>query len=136
MVLGGLAVGQAQESVFASLVNKIPTLASARAALITRTEVHSAGQFASQKVAERSGLTLRKMWHSVNDEHTRTFGLFGRMDQFNHRVMHGLKVALDQPFRVPMLAGGFEPLLFPGHPSGSPGNVINCRCVQTYERAN
>jgi hypothetical protein len=39
--------------------------------------------------------------------------------QANHQV-----VAIDEPFQV-----GGEPLMYPGDPSGSPENVINCHCV-------
>lgn len=134
IVLGGMLKGEATEAVFSNIVNKIPGLAKVRATIITRTEIHSVSQFASQKMAERAGIRLLKVWHSVNDSRTRTFGLFGRIDAFNHRIMNGTTVALDQPFRVPTRMGGFETLPFPGHPSGSPGNVINCRCVQTYEK--
>ena len=133
LVLGGMLKGEAQEAVFSNIVNKIPALAKVRATIITRTEIHSVSQFASQKMAERARLRLRKIWHSVNDQRTRTFGLFGRVDQFNHRIMNGMSVSLDQPFRVPTRAGGFEALAFPGDPTGSAGNVINCRCVLTYE---
>ena len=136
LVLGGMLQGQAQEAVFSRIVNKIPGLAKARAEIITRTEVHSVGQFASQKMAEQARIRLVKVWHTVGDARVRTFGIFGRKDQFNHRIMNGIAISLDQPFRVPTRAGGFEPLLFPGHPIGSPGNVINCRCVQTYEKAS
>lgn len=134
IVLGGMLQGEAQEAVFSAIVNKIPGIAKVRATVITRTEIHSVSQFTSQKMAERAGIRLNKVWHTVGDIRVRTFGLFGRKDQFNHRIMNGISVGLDQMFRVPNRFGGFEPLLFPGHPSGSPGNVINCRCVQTFER--
>ena len=134
LVLGGMLKGEAQEAVFSAIVNKIPGLAKVRATIITRTEVHSVSQFTSQKMAERAGIQLFKVWHTVGDSRVRTFGLFGRTDQFNHRIMNGIKVGLDQPFRVPTRLGGFEALPFPGSPNGSPGNVINCRCVQTYEK--
>jgi len=134
LVLGGMLKGEAQEAVFSAIVNKIPNLAKVRATIITRTEIHSVSQFTSQKMAERAGVRLRKVWHTVGDARVRTFGLFGRKDQFNHRIMNGMSVSLDQAFQVPNRFGGFEPLLFPGHPSGSPGNVINCRCIQIYEK--
>jgi hypothetical protein len=40
-----------------------------------------------------------------------------------HRDADGQTVPVFMPFQV---AG--EPLQFPGDPSGSPENVINCRC--------
>lgn len=133
LMLGGLRRGQAVDAVYADLVNKVPEIADGRAAVITPTEVHAASQFASQAVAERSGILLKKTWVSVNDERTRDF--FGYVDEFNHRVMNGQKVALDGQFAVPNKWGGVELISFPGDPNGSAGNIINCRCVQVYERA-
>lgn len=133
MVRGGMARGEAQEVLFASIIGKIPDLAAARSFIVTRTEAHTASQFASQRMAEAAGIRLRKIWHSVVDDRTRRFGLFGRMDEFNHLVMNGAKVDLQDAFSVPRRTGGFERLPFPGHPAGSAANVINCRCVQTYE---
>jgi len=34
-------------------------------------------------------------------------------------------IPIDQPFIV-----GGEPLSYPGDPTGSAGNIINCRCLQ------
>lgn len=134
MMLGGMAAGEAQAAVFANISERIPELAKTRALLITRTETHTANQFASQQFAEASALALTKTWHSVIDDRTRRFGLLGRQDAFNHLVMNGVTAPLREAFAVPTRAGGFESLLFPGHPGGSAGNTINCRCVQTYER--
>lgn len=133
LILGGLRRGEAQEAVFSDFVNKIPQIAEQRAELITRTEVHGASQYASQRLAQRAQIGLKKLWTSVNDERTRS-PLTG--SHFNHRVMDGTVQAVDLPFAVPTLMGGVEPLLFPGDPNGSAGNIINCRCVQTYVRTD
>lgn len=114
---------------------KIPVLSHYRAALIARTETHSAGQFASQKVAETIDVSLMKKWNATEDHRTRDMGQIGGVEEFDHRAMDEVKVALDQPFRVPNKYGGWELLMFPGDPIGSPANIINCRCVQTYARA-
>lgn len=134
LILGGLRQGEARDAVIRQLLEKIPAIAEGRAKLITTTEVHGAMQFASQKIAERSSWVLSKTWNSVNDDKTRDFGISGRVSEFNHRVMNGVTVGLSQSFFVPMLNGGLEPLYFVGDPRGSAGNVINCRCVQSYER--
>ena len=117
-----------------NLAAEIPTIARVKSKIILATEVHSAAQFASQKAAENSGLDLLKIWNSIPDERTRRFGLFGRQDAFNHLVMNQTRVSLSQSFAVPRKVGGYERLYFPGDPVGSAGNIINCRCVQTYER--
>jgi hypothetical protein len=42
-----------------------------------------------------------------------------------HAEAHGQRVKREEPFLV-----GGESLMFPGDPTGSAGNVINCRCTQ------
>lgn len=134
LVNGGLAKGQAIDTVFSSITNRIPGLADQRAAVISATEAHSISQFTSQQMAARSTLRLQKMWDSVNDERTRDFGEVGRISSYNHRIMNGVVTQLDAGFAVPTLIGGIERLRFPGDPKGSAGNVINCRCSQVYLR--
>jgi hypothetical protein len=47
--------------------------------------------------------------------------------------MDGIKVAFDEKFNVKTKNGGFEQMLHPCDPSGSAGDVINCRCTLGYE---
>ena len=136
LMSGGLAAGEAADAVYEELLGKIPEIADLRGLLITRTESHSATQFAAWQLARRSSVPLTKVWNAVNDERTRDFGELGRISQFNHRVMDGQKVGLNDSFLIPRIIGGYENLMFPGDPRGSAGNVINCRCIQTYERAD
>lgn len=135
MMAGGMARGEAAEAVYSAVLERIPELARLRSLIISRTEIHAAVQFASYQTALRSSIPLTKVWNSVQDERTRDFGEVGRISQFNHRVMDGVRAALLSPFLVPAIGGGVEPLDFPGDPRGSAGNIINCRCVQSYERA-
>jgi len=132
LVLGGLSRGQASEAVFSSLSAKVPDLAGTRAELITRTEVHSSSQFVSFIFAQQSQLALKKVWNTVVDDRTRSF-LNG--SEFSHRAINGVVVPLNSRFAVPKLGGSQELLNFPGDPAGSAGNVINCRCIQTYSEA-
>lgn len=132
---GGLLAGQAADEVYAELLDNIPGVSGIRGLLISRTEIHSATQFASWQLARRSSVRLRKIWNSINDLHTRDFGESGKISAFNHRVMDQTSVGVDDHFLVPRLGGGFEPLMFPGDPRASAGNFINCRCIQLYERA-
>lgn len=134
LVRGGMARGEATDTVFSGLVNKIPAMAEFRADIITRTESHAVSQYASQIMAERSAISLSKAWRTAGDLRVRDFGFSGRVSNFNHRIMNGQEVGLHQAFQIPTLNGGVERLLFPGDPAGSAGNVINCRCVQTYQR--
>lgn len=134
LINGGLAQGEAADAVFSQVTDKVPELANLRALLISRTEAHAVSQYTSQKMAERSQIPLDKIWNTTQDMRVRDFGFSGRVSQFNHRIMQGQAVGLYQSFQVPTLGGGFESLQFIGDPSGSAGNVINCRCVQTYRR--
>lgn len=45
--------------------------------------------------------------------------------RFDHWEADGQTVAIDEPFEV-----SGEALKHPGDPSGSPGNIIHCRCTQ------
>ena len=89
----------------------------ARARTIAQTEVNramNAGvQGAGGEVARVTGKPVVKTWIAHHDERTRVA----------HHGADGTKVPWHQPFMV-----GGEPLMFPGDPSGSPSNVINCRC--------
>lgn len=134
LMAGGMARGEAAEAVYLSILDRIPELARLRSTVISRTEVHAAVQFASYQTALRSSIPLNKVWNSVRDERTRDFGELGRISQFNHRIMDGTSAPLTSPFLVPNVLGGVEPLDFPGDPRGSAANIINCRCVQSYER--
>ena len=115
------------------LRDAIPTFSATRSAVIARTETHASSQFGSMKMAEQSSRPLVKRWSSVQDDRTRALA---EGDEFGHRSIDGQTVAMEQAFQVPTRSGGTEPLMFPGAPEGSAGNVINCRCAMTYRRAD
>lgn len=102
----------------------VTNLSAWRAATIGRTETHNAAMFASQGVADQisadTGIVLIKEWISVHDERTRE----------SHAEADGQKVDLTGSFYV-----GGEELEYPSDPSGSPENIINCRCVQGFDEA-
>jgi hypothetical protein len=89
-----------------------------RSMTIARTEVHGASQAGSMFAAESLGVVTKKEWVSAEDERTREA----------HAKANGQKAVLNGSFKV-----GGEDLNFPGDPSGSPENVINCRCVMVYD---
>lgn len=130
----GMARGETQSQMIEALRNDLPRLAMTRATTIVRTETHAASQYVSQRLATSMNIPLVKRWNSVNDARTRDFGISGRISSFNHRMMNGVTIPLTNRFEVPTLGGGTEALLFPGDPNGSAGNIINCRCLQTYIR--
>jgi hypothetical protein len=78
------------------------------------TRARGAGTLAAgAEQARVTGRVLTKEWRSRHDEKVRV----------NHMEADGQRV----PFWAPFLVGG-EYLQFPGDPTGSPENVINCRC--------
>ena len=114
---------------------QVPELSRLRAHVIARTETHTSSTYASQQVAKTSRRPLLKEWAAVEDARTRDFGEGdGVIDEFSHRAMDGVRVPLNEPYMVPTKYGTREPLMFPGDPNGSAGNVIMCRCVEKYVR--
>lgn len=89
----------------------------ARAATIARTETHTAANYGSHQAAEATALELQKEWVAVEDDRTRP----------DHAAADGQRVGMDEPFSV-----GGESLMYPGDPSGSPAQTVNCRCTVLY----
>lgn len=93
-----------------------------RARTVAATEVWRAYAFGGYAAAQRLSLRvggITKRWDSRRDAAVRN----------GHRRAHGQTRPLNQPFEV---AG--EALMVPLDPSGSPSNVINCRCRAEYQR--
>jgi hypothetical protein len=88
-----------------------------RVMTVVRTEAvaaQNAGQYASfLSVAALDDTKWEKAWLSTEDRRTRP----------THAKADQQRVPLKQQFRV-----GKARLLYPGDPSGPPGEVINCRC--------
>ena len=96
----------------------------ARARTVAVTEVHRAYNMGGTAFALRAQQQepvprLLKTWDSKHDSAVRPA----------HRLADGQVQYASQPFIV---AG--EALMAPGDPSGSPWNVINCRCKQKFSR--
>ena len=97
---------------------------AARARTVSVTEVHRAWNFgalaAAMRIQQREDLPFMfKQWLSRDDSAVRP----------GHRLADGQIRFLSQPFIV-----SGEPLMAPGDPSGSPWNVINCRCKPKFSR--
>lgn len=136
IIAAGSEAGESVSEIAKRIQENIPRISNLRGAVIARTETHSASQFASNEVAKTADIPLAKKWNSIEDTRVRDFN--EPIADFDHRQMDGKVVPMDQPFRVPRsprIGGGTESLMFPGDPNGSAANIINCRCVQTYERA-
>ncbi|MFF3441779.1 phage minor head protein [Streptosporangium sp. NPDC002721] len=95
-------------------------LGEARAARIARTETLAAWNWAQLHVARTQPAAMRplyKSWLATLDLRTRD----------EHFRADGQTVALDADFQV-----GGELLDFPGDPTTSASNVVNCRCSMTF----
>ncbi len=86
---------------------------------IARTETTQALNTAMVEGANQTGLRLRKIWISAEDDRVRE-------GDFNHSNI--APVDKDEPFDV-----SGEKLMMPGDSAGSAGNVINCRCSVAFE---
>lgn len=91
------------------------TIGRSRAMTIARTEVHSAANAAQEMATQSLGRDdAKREWIAASDERTRD----------DHNAADGQVVGVNEPFDV-----GGEALMYPGDPSGSPEQIVNCRCV-------
>ena len=116
---GEAVIARAIESATGGLIGR------KRAAIIARTEVNAAANFANAAIdRENRGelVTGRvKRWVSTNDARTRS----------HHRRMNGEQVPVDDSFQV-HYKGNTYSMQHPGDSNGGAGNVINCRCTVIY----
>lgn len=119
-LIEGLRVGESIEALSERLTTTVEHVFT-HAETVARTEVVRAynggaldGVRHAQSVMDDPPL-LYKQWMSTLDNRVRP----------DHALADGQTVPLDEPFDV-----GGEQLDYPGDPSGSAGNVINCRCTQ------
>ena len=129
----GQREGLGVEEIAKALRQAVPEFSRYRSRVIARTETHGSSQYGQMRTAMQSTRPLVKMWNSVEDSRTRTFA---EDDDYDHREMDGQTVAMEQPFMVPTIFGTREPIMYPGDPAGTAGNVINCRCSVTFRRAD
>jgi len=105
----------------AKLINAIaPTKSASRSQTIARTEAHGASQGISLDVAKQTDIPMLKVWLSDRGDSARE----------EHLDVDGQKRNINTPFDV-----GGEQLEYPGDPTGSAENIINCKCVVGYELA-
>jgi hypothetical protein len=107
----GYREGSTLPEVASSIRGLIPAIARYRADAIARTETHGAANYGSNEAAKLTGLPLRREWLAAEDERTRE----------THKEADGQIVGQDEAFSV-----GGELLMYPGDPSGSPEETVNC----------
>jgi len=95
----------------------------ARSRTVAVTEVHRVWNFGALAASMRAQMQLQrvlnKTWLAKDDSATRP----------GHALADGQTVPVNQPFIVNM-----EALMAPGDPSGSPSNIISCRCKPLFTR--
>ncbi len=96
------------------------TINKTRALRIARTETHTAAVRSVHGSVRSTRIEYEKQWSHSADERVRS-------DLFNHRIDE--RVSMEAMFK-----GTGETLQYPGDPSGSAGNIINCRCIVIYHR--
>ena len=92
---------------------------------IVRTETTQASQYTALQAMDDPDIYIDKVWLAVDDDRTRN-GTKGR--PYNHLGQDGIVKRLKDDFNIEVYDEPSEPLLYPGDPKGSAGNVINCRC--------
>ena len=93
-------------------------LTKGEAKRIATTEVSAAYGTARHQAMTDAGVQY-KSWLSSHGPNVRAAHRQAETDY------SAVPIPVDEPFRV-----GGEDLMYPGDPNGSPGNVINCQCVQ------
>jgi len=112
------ASGLSVDETGTALRNAIIGMGVMRANLISRTETHRTASWANETVAENMQIRgTVKAWIAVQDARTRV----------THSIASGQQIPLEQKFVV-----GGDRLKFPGDPTGSPEETINCRCSVIY----
>jgi len=113
----GLGIPEISSNIRKTLPDAWKVASKFRAQRIAQTEVVSASNFGSIQGAKATGLPVNKVWltggANIRDEHL---------------MAEGESVPIGQKF----IRTG-EDMDFPGDPTGSAWNVINCKCAIAYE---
>jgi hypothetical protein len=114
----------------AAALQEVAELSIPRALTVARTEIISAANAGSYLQMLNAGFDdgeVTKVWLATEDPRTRK----------SHRHADNQGVSLTGEFSLDIYSGdvktGTELLEFPGDPTGTPGNVINCRCSLAFD---
>jgi uncharacterized protein with gpF-like domain len=102
-------------------------LIAARAKVIARTEIIRAANVGHAVSAAQSPYEVKKEWSAARDHRTR----------HSHQLINGNTIEEDDLFRVAIYKGDkptgtFDMMTFPGDPTASASNTVNCRCRALY----
>jgi hypothetical protein len=129
MIDQGIEDGTPEREIGAMIRAIAPTKSASRAQTIARTETHAASQASAQATAEALDLQMVRVWVSAQGERTRSIADGA---QFDHDGANGQRVGMNEPFTITGVNFD-EQIMYPGDPSGSAANVINCRCCVVFE---
>lgn len=110
-----LSLGLPDDEVRANVLRIINTKGSAKR--IARTETHIALERGAWEAARSLGVRLVKEWATMDDIKTRP----------SHAAADGQMREIEEPFSV-----GGESMQYPGDPTASAKQVVNCRCTALY----
>ena len=115
--------GLGQAAIAESIVERVGVISYQRAAVIARTETHSAANYGAQQAALKTGLPMMREWIAANQPgRTRDTHIQAMLDTEKNPV------GMDEPFKV-----GQAELMYPGEPNRDyPEETINCRCAVGY----
>lgn len=119
---------EAPEAVVIKEILAVRGFSNFRADAIARTETHNAAMYASlttvEDYAATEEVTVKKLWSPTVDDRSRE----GHAEMENHPA-----IGMTELFDVPNKDGGTDKMDRPGDTSAPADQVINCRCVLTYE---
>lgn len=113
----GLRNGEGRTEIAEKILELGEIDSKVRAIRIANTETHSAMSQTFHELALEEDILEEHEWVTAGDERVR----------YSHEEADGQRVPVDEPFFV-----DGEYLYFPGDTNGSPGNIINCRCVEIF----
>lgn len=124
VISDGLAEGDVQTLVSNKIASIYSEFNRARALTIVRTETGMAQNFAHLEAAKAiDEPSLKKTWIATGDDRSRD----------SHLDMHNESVGLNEKFSVSS-DDGVVLMDGPGDASAPAAEIINCRCVLTFER--
>jgi len=116
-ITNGLLDGLSNKEIAENIATIMNSNSVGRARTIADTEVHNSIMKGNHQAKKDAGVKKKK-WLTARDEVVR--GLNPK-DKANHVILDGQIRDIDKPFS--------NGLMHPGDPTGSPSEIINCRCI-------
>jgi uncharacterized protein with gpF-like domain len=122
----GLTEGLSNREI-SKLILKTGNIQSGRRAIvIAKTETHTAMTYGIDQAVASTGVEFEREWSTAGDERVRP-SRGSKQRFYNHRIVDGQTRKQNEPFDV-----SGEKLMYPGDPTGSAGNIVQCRCILLY----